>query len=103
MYLNCVLDGQHIGLGQYTDSFFKSRFVGSHDLIGHRFATLSVNMHYCFSWVLPPYLAGHRHNHYPRKIPVGSIIAHDDCWARLANFTADSRIKFNPPYFTALH
>src|SRR5260364_437786 len=47
----------------------------------------------CWSTAQPP----------PRQIPVGRVVANDDCRTGLAYLAADCRVKLNPPHFTALH
>src|SRR5260364_437625 len=53
--------------------------------------------------VVPLTSTGQRHNHHPRQIPVGRVVANDDCRTGLAYLAADCRVKLNPPHFTALH
>src|SRR5260364_404680 len=103
MNLNRVLNGQHIGFGYSTNLVFEPRLVGSHDLVGHCLAALPADRHHRLAGVLPPSVAGQRHNHHPRQIPVGRVVAHDACPTGLAYLAADCRVKLNPPPFTALH
>ncbi len=72
-------------------------------LIGHSLGLFPTKRYICFAWVEFTNTTRQGHDLDSIKELVGSIIAYDDRWLLLADFTTDGRVKINSPHITSLH
>ncbi len=90
--VNRPRDGFEIVFGKRAKLPQKPSLRDGGDLVGHGFPAFTCDVDIGFRGIEAAHLAGNRHDLEPVQQRVRGVVAEDDRWAGLLDFTADGRI-----------